>query len=368
MAISERLKHARGRAGLTLDQVAEQAQIGASSLCDFERGKRDPKVSQLVALSKVYHRSVEFFLSEAPVPMEKVLWREKPEPGTAGMVETQFLQLCEQFHNLEVWCGERKKWYLPIAEGEARQFHYREAEDLAYQVASKLKLGDRPGQSLLWVLEEVCGIKVFHLAFEPTGTAACTKGEFGSAILLNSDNVRWRRNFDLAHELFHLLTWDLFRTETNGDSCVPSEREEKYATCFASHLLMPTEVTRLAILEVLDGGRTSFDGLFDVARQFDVSMEALLWRMGSLFKERDEGVTRADIENCRTVVRLYEEREDQTPPKRPGRFRALAIRALRHALISTGRCAEYLGISRKAAQRFLEQEGAEDEEIAVAPA
>ena len=49
-------------------------------------------------------------------------------------------------------------------------------------------------------------VKVFHLPLEPTGTAASTYGEaFGMAVLLNSSHVAWRRNFDLAHELFQQI-------------------------------------------------------------------------------------------------------------------------------------------------------------------
>ena len=40
------------------------------------------------------------------------------------------------------------------------------------------------------VIEEVCGVKVFHLDFEPSGTAASAVSEtFAAAVLLNAKNA-----------------------------------------------------------------------------------------------------------------------------------------------------------------------------------
>jgi Zn-dependent peptidase ImmA (M78 family)/DNA-binding XRE family transcriptional regulator len=365
MSLPERLKHARHKAGMTLRDVENRTGIGQSSLSEYEAGKRAPRLVQLQALAEVYRRSIAFFLAQGEPAPEVVLWRERPEADIAPEIEAKFLRLCEQYHNLEVWCAQRQPCELPTPSGNAADLDYRDAEKLAYEVAAKLKLGDRPGRSLPPVLEEVCGVKLFHLSFEPSGTAASTVSEtFGPAVLLNAKNVRWRRNFDLAHELFHLLTWNVFRTQDGGDGIVASEREEKLATCFASNLLMPADVTRLAVNETIKDGKVAFDDLAAIARQFDVSVEALLWRIHFLFR-RDEEQTRRDIERAKTFATLWVKREHDDPPERPARFVALAVQALRQGHMSQGRFAEYLGISRREAMAFAEQEAREDEEVAI---
>ena len=75
----------------------------------------------------------------------------------------------------------------------------------------------------------------------------------------------------------NMLTWRVFRQGEASLSAETSPWEEKLATCFARNLLMPQEPLRIAIDSQL-GDRTAlaFDGLFEVARQFDVSVEALL--------------------------------------------------------------------------------------------
>jgi len=371
LGLAERLRYARVRAGLTGAQVHDRTQIGESSLSEFENGKREPNLSQLHSLARAYQRSVSFFLESTPVPQELVLWRARPEQG-AEAIEAHFLRLCEQYHNLEIWCNENAPLVLPQEKTKlASAYTYSDAEELAKSVRRELQLGDRPGPGLLNALEEVCRIKLFHLEFQPSGTAASTLSEtFGAAILLNSTSAPWRRNFDLGHELFHVLTWNVFRTKSEEQSSVtPSANEESLANVFAANLLMPAEATKTAVNLRLKDGSLTFEAVFDIAREFDVSVESLLWRIHNLFRSPDDTeATKQDIAKARQLAAVFEEREQTKAPVRPARYYALAVRALRRGEISTGRFAEYLDITRQRAMEYVEQERGDDEEIQVTPA
>jgi Zn-dependent peptidase ImmA (M78 family)/transcriptional regulator with XRE-family HTH domain len=350
---------------LTLADVEQRSAIGASTLSEFENGKREPRLTQLKELADLYRRSTTFFLDQGPLPQEVVLWRKKPTSPKAETVQADFLRLAEQYQNLERWCDNIEEARLPFASGTQAQFRYAHAEKLAHDFRVKHGLGERPGQSLLRVLEEICKVKVFHMPFEPTGSAACTYSDlYGTAVLLNSNSVRWRRNFDLAHELFHLLTWNIFR---QGESSFveSSAQEEKLATCFARNLLMPQEPLRIAIDAYdCDPAKLSFDDLFDVARQFDVSVESLLWHMSFIYKLPKE-IIQNKVEQLQGRMAFWEKRQHDTPPSRPLRFEALANEALRKGSLSTGKYAEYLGITRRQAMRLAEQEAPDDAEIQV---
>ncbi len=323
-------------------------------------------MSQLQALAQLYQKSVAFFLEEGPLRRECVLWREQPKKPTSVEIEAHFLHLCEQYQNLEVWCGESTQSTLPRFEAQTERFGYEQAETLAFTTRKTMGLGDHPGSALLNVLEEQYFVKIFHLEFEPSGCAASTLSEaFGDGILLNSNNVRWRRNFDLAHELFHLLTWDALPGNQEKPS-VPSEQEEKWATCFASHLLMPEESVRLALKPYVHENQLDYDDIFDIARQFDVSVEAMFWRLHFLYDRKEK--TKQDIERSKQMLDTCEKRESDTPPVRPARFRALAIKALRAGEMSLGRFAEYMGISRGEANAYLikDPEGRQDVKVNLA--
>jgi len=366
MSVAERLKYARKAMKLTLREVADRTGIGFSTLSEFENGKREPRLSHLKQLSEAYRRSVNFFLDEGDLVPEVVLWRQKPTSPRAEEVQADLLKLTEQYHNLELWCDDVEELDLPFVSPGTRPFDYAQAEKLAHDFRSKYGLGERPGHTLLRVLEEICRVKVFHLRFEPTGSAACTYSDrYGAAVLLNFHNVRWRRNFDLAHELFHLLTWRVFRRESSTETVEASQDEEKLATCFARNLLMPQESLRIAIDSQRGcGTKLSFHGLFEVARQFDVSVEALLWHMSFIYRIPKEQIHQA-LAKFRDQMSFWDDRERDEPPKRPLRFQSLARQALQKGLISTGRYAEYLGISRREAMQAVEQDAAEDAEVEV---
>jgi transcriptional regulator with XRE-family HTH domain len=79
MQIGARLKIARDAIGYTLRKASEETGIGESSISEFENSKREPKFSQLSKLAEIYKRSIEFFLTDAPLIENVVLWRDKPD-------------------------------------------------------------------------------------------------------------------------------------------------------------------------------------------------------------------------------------------------------------------------------------------------
>lgn len=357
MSFGSRLKWAREAAGMTQKQLSEATGIGVSTISELESDSRErgPSALHMVQIAEAVRRRPQFFYEPGEPQREVVLWREKPLENVAE-TELQLIELAEQFQRLEQCVGNPTLCELPFASTGSRPFGYRDAERLAHDFRKSHSLGERPGSALLRVLEEVCRVKIFHLPFEPSRTAACTFHErYGAAILLNSNNIRWRRNFDLAHELFHLLTWKIFRV--GEDAHQGGEHEEKLANCFAGSLLVPPEPLRLSVASQLNGKRTlDFDDLFEIARQFDVSVQALIWQMVSnKLIEKDKAVEM--LGKIKGRAELWERRRDESPPRtRPMRFEALAREAIEKGMIGTGVFAKYMGISRRAAMKIIETE------------
>lgn len=364
MSLAQRLRESRDRLGLSQDEVAQRTPIGVSTLSEFENGKREPRLAQLKQLAQLYHRNLSFFLDDSVLEPDIVLWRSRPESPIAATLEAQLVKLAEQYRLLEEVCEQTAEPELPWETKKGPGYRYSDAGHLALRTRKSLGLGDRPGQSLLHVLEEVCYVKVFHFDFAPTETAACSLTDrYGAAVLLNSRNVRCRRNFDIAHELFHLLTWKVFRNSRSESMAIPSEFEEKLATCFARHLLMPEEVFRDAVdSQRNSSGVLSVDGLLEVAREFDVSAEAVVRQIGFVYHLSEE-----QIGSVLAQVQQHQwkwDRNGETPPQRPQRFVALARQALRKGLVSIGKYAEFLGVSRREAMQVAEEEADVQIEIA----
>jgi len=221
--------------------------------------------------------------------------------------------------------------------------------------------------SLKQTLEENFYVKIFHLDF--SGSAISTVSEeFGPAILLNARSKLWRRNYDLAHELFHLLTWNIFRT-INVENNELSEYEEKLANAFASKLLLPTDVVKDKIeAGMSEKGKIAFDTLDEIAREFGVSLEALIWRMLYLYNKTDEEIEKY-IEQAKRVKTNRPLRQSDKPDKLPERYCSLAIRALNEGKLSLMQFAKYMGISYKRAQEdLMEDEDFTDEKISISVA
>jgi Zn-dependent peptidase ImmA (M78 family) len=191
---------------------------------------------------------------------------------------------------------------------------------------------------------------------------------FGFAILLNKNNKMWRRNYDLAHELFHILTWNVFR---KGISAIakPTELEEKLADAFASRLLLPTD----SVKERVDGAMGSerkigLEKLHEIAREFGVSLDALLWRMVYLYNMPAENVQKY-IQRARSVESIRPARHSDIPDELPERYCSLAIRALKEGRLSMMQFAKYMDISYSEAQEYLtDEESFTGEKISISVA
>jgi Zn-dependent peptidase ImmA (M78 family)/transcriptional regulator with XRE-family HTH domain len=363
MNIGERLKIAREAIGYTQKKAAEVlGDIGESSISEFETGNRQPKLWQLSRLAEIYRQPVEFFFSENPIPREVLLWRDVPQTNEERKeAEAKFTQLCEQYRKLELLLDEVRQVDLPQPDvTNVRDFDYKQANAFASKVRMTFQLGDVPIASLKTILEEQYYVKVFYLDFT-VSSISTVQERFGPAILLNHRNKQWRRSFDLAHELFHILTWSIFAQEHSKDS-IASKKEESLANAFASRLLLPEESMRNRFDSKHE---ISFDELGDTAREFDVSLQALIYRLAFLYRLEKEKTAKY-IEAAEKYIELMKPRASTEREILPERYCDLARRALREGKISVTQFAKYMNIGYKEAQTYLsEEEDFMDEKVSI---
>jgi len=167
--------------------------------------------------------------------------------------------------------------------GLTRHQSYEDAMQAGERFAAEFKLGDVPATRLVEVMEQELGILVLMVdAFQGISGAACRLPEL-DVVLINRTEVPGRRHFDLAHELFHILTWDAMPPERSEESReTGGNRVEQLANNFASAVLMP--------VPVLDrfGDWSDFSDrklaarLNAVAYELEVTASALKWRLIAL--------------------------------------------------------------------------------------
>ena len=368
------LKKERESLDLTLKEVSKKLGFNNyQTLSSIEAGEREVKAWELAKLAIIYGRDIDYFLNlDLPQKEVRILWRRPETSPQKTVIERQFISICERYQNLLKLLGEpnvsKTGSKLNIDKHELlTQDAFKCVENLASKYISILKLGYRPACSLTKILEGEMGIKIIFLPLDSNISGVSTiDNDFGMAVLVNANDAPWRRNFDLAHEFFHLITWEDFAPdEIHQDEAKGISRVEQLADVFASSLLIPENEVRDEFEKKTDKDSISYLNLVDIARDFDVSIEALLWRLVNLnllrkndIQEELEKGTIKDIDKKHRHTHWAE----TDKPYLSTKYISLAIKAFHFGKISKGKLAEYVGENYSSIPSFLNKYGYDENE------
>lgn len=343
--LGARIREARESLKMNQEELADR--VGFSSrqiLSELERGQREVKARELVALARSLRVDIGALLAEVEPARSAVLWRDRPSERAEEM-QAEFLTWCERYSHVLSATGSShsRRSPLPCLAVDPYTLSYRDAEELASEVSRLLGLGSRPASSLQRALETQFDIIIWHLDMGDSGSAACAKGAFGSAMLINRGEAPWRRNFDMAHELFHLVTWDSMSAAIDEDEAV-AQNAERLANAFAAALLLPAEEVRNELESRVTSGALSRADLVAIARDFDVSTQALLWRLLNIGMGLQSVEVRSFLNDpdLRRLDKASQIGMWWDPPPLPERFVRLAHLATTRGRLSRAKLAAYL--------------------------
>lgn len=362
------LRQAREKLGLTLEEVASNMGFANyQTLSAMENGTREIKAYELAKLSKIYLRSISYFLNPEPDKKEAlVAWRNRSDNPKVKLKEQEFLKYCTNYYDLEKRLLLSDKFTLPQKKLTPDSLNNDTIKEMADEYSHVMQLGSRPACSLKKILEEKYNVKILYLDLGDYGSAASAVGDFGAAVLLNSLGSYYRKNFDLAHELFHIISWESFPHDEIHSSYEKNDVLEKWANVFASNLLLPQQEVETEINKRAQNKKVSLLDIIGVAREFVVSTEALLWRLVAL-RFLNENLVKGTLEDPQfkdidEAERVKDSKNVSPDPYISSRYVNLAFKAYQKGLISRGKLAEYLGKDRSDIAEFLEQYGYKDEE------
>jgi len=172
---------------------------------------------------------------------------------------------------------------LRRALGLTRHSSFEEAMAASERFVTEFKLGEIPATRLAEVMERELGVLVLMVdTTEGVSGAACRLPEL-DVVLINRHEVAGRRHFDLAHELFHILTWDAMPPQRLEDASeTGGNRIEQLANNFASAVLMPVPVLdRFGDWSAVPAAELPAR-LNAVAQELQVTSSALKWRLVAL--------------------------------------------------------------------------------------
>ena len=167
--------------------------------------------------------------------------------------------------------------------GLTRRSSFEDAMRAGERFAAELGRGVAPATRLADTMERELGILVL-LVDAPGGIsgAACRLPDL-DAVLIARHEVVGRRHFDLAHELFHILTWDAMPPEHSEEAKeTGGNRVEQLANNFAAAVLMPADTLKRFGNWSSSTEEALIARLNAAADELHVTASALKWRLAAL--------------------------------------------------------------------------------------
>lgn len=284
--VGQRVKLAREDVNLSQDELASQLGFNdRQTLSSIEAGKRKLSAEELVNLIQVLGKKLEFFTDTFSLVGEGAFsWRAVgAAPAFLDEFETKAGKWIATFRRLGEIKGEP---YSPLSHKLAltERSSFEEAQAAGEALVSDWQLGEVPANQLREVVEDRLKILVLYVD-APAGIsgAACQLPQFNT-ILINRREPDGRRNYDFAHEVFHILTWSAMppRPYDQSDKIEGTKvkRVEQLANNFAAALLMPA--AGLKPRWEKHGDQELHDWLNTTASEFQVTSDALYWRLRQL--------------------------------------------------------------------------------------
>lgn len=344
--IGYRVKAAREAKGWTQDELAQGLNLNdRQSISDIENGKRALKPEEMLALSDLLGREIEFFINPFTVAGEaQFSWRAAPELAE------------EKLDNFELQAGQwigLLRWLRESEQGRSNplkhslrltsQSTFEDAIARAEDLVEVLELGKIPAERLIERIESKLDIPILFVDTVVTNDssisgATCHLQDLG-VILVNRNEPESRRFYDLAHELFHALTWDAMKPEHRESNSLEergrTKRIEQLANNFAAALLMP----KSSLTQLIDQRKiTDVAHLSDVATELRVAPSALAWRLYNLNWISDSIVEKLKLERQRASI-------IGTPKRFSSSFVSMLHRAIDRGQLSARKAAKTLGMS-----------------------
>ena len=227
--------------------------------------------------------------------------------------------------------------------GLTKAARVEDAMDARERFTTEFELGDVPALRLAAAMQEQLGILVLMVdAYQGISGAACRLPEL-DVVLIARGEVTGRRNFDLAHELFHILTWEAMPPAHVEDAVdISGSRVEQLANSFAAALLMP----KVAVESYGNWGQLTGDGLVErlnsAADALSVTSSALMWRLvalGHLTRKKARAIPEAALRN-----NGRSQTEGARPPLFSRSFAEVVVTAIDQGHLSVRRAARLVGL------------------------
>ena len=284
--IRRRIAALRERAGM--NQVDLARALGVKDrqiISNIETGERKVSADELVRLADIFDVELSAFSDPYRVVDEASFsWRRNEVPEqTIQEFENRATSWLALYRHLSRTAAEPVNSLVPKLDLTEKS-SFEDAASEGESIAAQFDLGAVPALNLERALDEKLNVLVLQVdAPDGISGAACRLGGL-NFVLVNRSESPARRAFNLAHELFHLATWEqmtpahIESVHANG-----KPRPEQLADSFASGLLMPRKHLEALIEQHPKPEAAEYIAwIKSLAKAMGVSAQAMKWRLVDL--------------------------------------------------------------------------------------
>lgn len=228
-----------------------------------------------------------------------------------------------------------------------RKIDYSQIQRQALEVRVKIGANDYSPINIFSLISNIPKLTIAFFPFNDDISGMCVKKS--RLIAINSTSTKGRKNFSLAHELYHYFFDDDETRISYFSENKYSPTNEVVANLFASYLLMP-DISLYGICDTLTKGKTkrlTLLGIIHIEQFYQVSRDAVLTRLfrdGFIDEEEKREFSIDVIKNARKNgfdISLYSKNKEE-PPRTYGAYLQNALKLCEDNKISYGKYEQYL--------------------------
>ncbi|QGZ27077.1 ImmA/IrrE family metallo-endopeptidase [Streptococcus ruminicola] len=323
--------------GLSRDELAKKMEMSEQSIWQFETGHAQPKLETQFRLSQIFNVNFEYFEGDSSkISFERSAIAFRNADATSKKtisVQEVYLNTLNRYVNYLENYVLMPDNFIDNLSDKVLDLVISKASisDIAYIARKELNISD-DNSDLMFKIEK-SGVYVIERMINGAADAySAWSKDFKPYIVLGREKSSVRRNFDLAHELGHILLHKM----VDFDSLTKEELQkcEDQANLFASCFLLP-EYRFIEDFKTMVGTKVSNpDSYIRMKKQYNVSIQALEYRAYKL-----KLLTPAQNSYFYRLItkknyKIIEPLDKEIPLKLPGKLKSILDVILSNELIS----------------------------------
>ncbi|MEJ8766867.1 XRE family transcriptional regulator [Oceanobacillus sp. HCA-5259] len=333
MFVGDSLTNIRLLRGLSRKQLAEELDLTEQSIWQYENGYISPSLQVINKMRTYFNVQPKYFYSNLNLSNEineqqiayRSTVRNSRQKTKSETVYLEFLNYVTNYlSSIITFPPNQIKAIKDYAVNyKSKNAGYLEMDEIIEHIASyarnSIGLSDQHNEDLLFLIEK-SGAFIFEKSFGDTVDACSTWSSSGIPyiILGNIKKTAVRRNFDLAHELGHLLLhYKMDITDLNNKEYSTIEKE---ANTFARHFLLPKEefLSDLKTVSKISNP----DAYSVLKKKWKVSIAAMAYHAYSLNQMTYQQYRYFNASLNRKNYKLMEPLDDEIVIMKPGKIRS----------------------------------------------